>query len=189
MHSPRARVLLRSVRRGVPRPTAGHQGDRHHACPGNQAPWGGRGVHHRTQGPRGRPPAGGPSPSPRPGPDHLGAGRLPPGTGHALPVPVDQAALALRRCGALDLGHPHHPDTSVGGPRHAEKPPSRPQRPLTCGYLAVHRVLRRMGLSAPLKYPLPTTDQEVHQIRTCIRQIRAAAAKDGNFLLPTSRPT
>ena len=89
------RALLRSVRHGVPRQTVGHQGGPYHARPRNRAARGGRRSHHCTQGPRGPAPARGPSPSPGPGPDHLGAGRLPPGTGHALPVPVDQAALAI----------------------------------------------------------------------------------------------
>ena len=45
-----------------------------------------------------------------------------------------------------------------------------------------------MGLSRPLRYPPPTTDQEVHQIRTCICKMLAAAAKDGKLLLQPSRP-
>ena len=40
-----------------------------------------------------------------------------------------------------------------------------------------------MGLSQPLKYPLPTTDSEVHQIRTGICEMFAAATIDGNLQL------
>ena len=46
-----------------------------------------------------------------------------------------------------------------------------------------------MDLTKPLQYLLPTTDQEVHQIRTLICEILAAAAEDGKLLLPTPRPT
>ena len=77
-----------------------------------------------AQGPQGRPPAEVPSHSPRPGPNHLRGGGLPPETSHALPIPVDQAPLAVHRGHALDLGHPHHPHTSRGGPRHTEGAPS-----------------------------------------------------------------
>ena len=62
--------------------------------------------------PQGRLQAGGPSPGPRPGPNQLGAGGLLPRTCHALPVPVDQARLAIHRDRALDLGHPRRPHTS-----------------------------------------------------------------------------
>ena len=56
-------------------------------------------------------------------------------------------------------------------------------------YHAIHRVLSRVGLSPKLAYPLPTTDQEVHQIRKLVCEILAAAAEDGKLLLQTARPT
>ena len=46
-----------------------------------------------------------------------------------------------------------------------------------------------MGLSPKLAYPLPTTDQEGHQIRKLVCEILAAAAEDGKLLLQTARPT
>ena len=46
-----------------------------------------------------------------------------------------------------------------------------------------------MGLTPKLAYPLPTTDQEVHQIRKLVCEILAAAAEDGKLLLQTARPT
>ena len=46
-----------------------------------------------------------------------------------------------------------------------------------------------MGLSPKLAYPLPTTDQEVHQIRKLVCEIPAAAAEDSKLLLQTARPT
>ena len=46
-----------------------------------------------------------------------------------------------------------------------------------------------MGLSPKLAYPLPTTDQEVNQIRKLVCEILAAAAEDGKLLLQTARPT
>ena len=73
----------------------GHQGDRHHARPRGRPSRGNRGPGHPAQSPQGLLPAGGQSPGQCPGPNHLGAGGLPPGTGHALPVPVDQAPLAV----------------------------------------------------------------------------------------------
>ena len=75
------------------------------------------------------------------------------------------------------------------GPDTRKDPPPQPQHSLTCGYHALHRVLCRVGLSRELAYPLPTTDQEVHQIRKLICEILAAAAEDGNLLLQTARPT
>ena len=48
---------------------------------------------------------------------------------------------------------------------------------------------RRVGLSPELAYPLPTTDQEMHQIRMLVCQILAAAAEDGKLLLPPTPPT
>ena len=75
------------------------------------------------------------------------------------------------------------------GPYTRTDPPPRPQHPLTCGYHAIHRVLCRMDLSPALQYPLPTTDQEVHQIRTLICEILAAAAEDSKILVRTARPT
>ena len=113
VHSPRARALLRSGRHSnVTRPSMGHQGDGHHARPRGRPTRGNRGPHHPAKGPQGRPPAGGPIPGPRPGPNHLEADRLPPRTGHALFVPVNQAPLAVHRDSALDLSHPHRPHTS-----------------------------------------------------------------------------
>ena len=75
------------------------------------------------------------------------------------------------------------------GPDTRTDPPPGPQHPLTCGYHAIDRVLRRMDLSPALKYPFPTTDQEVHQIRTLICEILAAAAEDGKLLFQTAQPT
>ena len=75
------------------------------------------------------------------------------------------------------------------GPDTRKDPPPRPQHSLTCGYHAIHRVLRRVGLSPELAYPLPTTDQEVHKIRTLICKILAAAAEDSKLLFQTARPT
>ena len=75
------------------------------------------------------------------------------------------------------------PHTNRGGPGHAAKPPPRPQQSLTCGYHAIHRVLSRVGLNSKLPYPLPTTDQEVHQIRKLVCEILATAAEDGELLL------
>ena len=75
------------------------------------------------------------------------------------------------------------------GPDKRPNPPPRPQQSLTCGYHAIHRVLSRQGLSPKLAYPLPTTDQEVHQIRKLVCEILAAAAADGKLLLQTARPT
>ena len=75
------------------------------------------------------------------------------------------------------------------GPDTRPNPPPRPQQSLTCGYHAIHRVLSRAGLSPKLAYPLPTTDQEVHQIRKLVCEILAAAAEDGKLLLLTARPT
>ena len=46
-----------------------------------------------------------------------------------------------------------------------------------------------MGLSPKLAYPLPTTDQEVHQIRKLVCEILATAAENGKLLLQTTRPT
>ena len=124
MYSPRARALLRSARHSnIPWPTMARQRDRHHARPRGRPTRGSRGPHHPAQSPQGRPPAGGQSPGPRPGPNHLGAGGLPPQTGHALPDPVDQAPLAVGGDRALDLGHPHCPHTSRGRSRHADRPP------------------------------------------------------------------
>ena len=75
------------------------------------------------------------------------------------------------------------------GPDTRPNPPPRPQQSLTCGYHAIHRVLSRVGLSPKLAYPLPTTDQEVHQIRKLVCEILATAAEDGKLLLQTARPT
>ena len=136
-----------------------------------------------------RPPAGEQAPSPHPGLNHLRASRLPPGTGHALPDQLDPAPLAIHRNRALDFGHPHRPHRNRGRPGHAAKHPPRPQHSLTCVYHAIHRVCSRVGLSPELAYPLPTTDQEVHQIRKLVCKILAAAAEDGKLPLQTARPT
>ena len=105
------------------------------------APPGAVGHHHPTQGPQGRSPAGRQAPGPRPGPNHLRKSELPPGTGHALPDPMDPVPLAIHGDRALDLGHPHCPHTNQGRPRNTEGPPPRPQHSLTCGYHAIHGVL------------------------------------------------
>ena len=75
------------------------------------------------------------------------------------------------------------------GPETGTDPPPGPQHPLTCEYYAIHNFLCCMDLSPPLQYPLPTTDQEVHQICTLICEILAAAAEDGKLLLQNARPT
>ena len=75
------------------------------------------------------------------------------------------------------------------GPDTRTDPSPRPQHPLTCGYHAIHRVLCRMDLSPALQWPILTTDQEVHQIRTLICEILATAAKDSKLVLQTARPT
>ena len=186
MYSTRAQALLRSCRYSyVPRPAMARQRDRHHAHSRDLPTRGSGGPHHPVQGP----PAGGQTPSPRPGPNKLRAGGLPPGTGHTLPGPMDPAPLAIHGDRALDLGHPHCPHTNRGRPRQAEGP-----RPQTTAlphreYHAVHRVLCRADLSPELAYPLPTTDPEVHQIRKLICEILAAAAEDSKLLLQTARPT
>ena len=99
------------------------QRDRHHARPRDRPTRGSRGPHHPAQGPQGRIPARGQAPSPRPGPNHLREGGLPPGIGHALPDPLDPAPLATHGDRALGLGHPNRPHTSRGRPGHATKPP------------------------------------------------------------------
>ena len=71
----------------------------------------------------------------------------------------------------------------TAGPDTRKDPPSRAQHSLTCGYHAIHRVLCRVDLSPVLKYRLPTTDQEAHQIHTLLCKILAAAAEDGKLLL------
>ena len=75
------------------------------------------------------------------------------------------------------------------GPHTRPNPPPRPRHSLTSGYHAIHSVLSRVGLSPELAYPLPTTHQEVHQIRKLVCEICAAAAEDGKLLLQTARPT
>ena len=75
------------------------------------------------------------------------------------------------------------------GPDTRPNPPPKPQQSLTCGYHAIHWVLSRVGLSPKLAYPLPATDQEVHQIRKLVCEILAAAAEDGKLPLQTARPT
>ena len=124
MYSPRARALLRGSRYSyVPRPAMARQRDRHHARPRGRPTRGSRGPHQPGQGPEGRPPAGGQTPSPRPGPNHLRESGLPPGTGHALPDLLDPAPLAIHGDRALDLGNPHRPHTNRGRPGPAAKPP------------------------------------------------------------------
>ena len=68
-------------------------------------------------------------------------------------------------------------------------PPRRPEHSLTCKNPTINSVLSRVALSPELAHPLPTTDQEVHQIRKLICKILAAAADDGKLLLRTARPT
>ena len=191
MYSLVYRSGLRSGRYSyVPWPAMAGQRDRHHARPRDHPTRGNSGPHHPAQGPQGRPPARGQAPSPRPGPNHLRESGLPPGTGHVLPCPMDPAPLAIHGNRALDLGHHHRPHTIRGRLGHAERPPPpRPQHSLTCGYHAIHRVLSRVGLSPELAYRLPTTDQEVHQIRKLVCEILAAAAEDGKLFLQTSQPT
>ena len=121
--------------------------------------------------------------------NHLGEGGLPPETGHSLPDPLDTTPLTTHGDRALDLGHPHRPHTNGGRAGHAAKPPPRPQHSLTCGYHAIYRVFSRVHLSPEPAYPLPTTDQEVHQIRKLVCEILAAAAEQGKLLLQTARPT
>ena len=75
------------------------------------------------------------------------------------------------------------------GPDTRPNHPPRPQQSLTCGYQTIHRVLSRVGLSLELAYPLPTSGQEVHQIRRLVCEILAAAAEDSKLLLQTARPT
>ena len=152
-------------------------------------PPGGGGTHRPTQGSQGCPPTGGPGASPCPGRNHLRFGGLPPGTGHALPVPVDQAALSIHGGQTLDPGDPNHPHTSRGRPRHTEGPPPQATRSPQLRVPRRGQSPQAMGLSPGLKYPLPTTDQEVHQIRTCSCKILPAAAMDGKLLLQTARPT
>ena len=102
--------------------------------------------------------------------------------------------------GSSDAGHPRGlcpgfgqsppPTHKSSLPGHAAKPPlPEPGHPLICGYHAIHRVLSRVGLSPELAYPLPTTDQVVHQIRRLVCEILAAAAEKGKLLLQTARPT
>ena len=190
MYSPQARALLRSgCYSNIPWLTMARQRDRHHARPRGRPTWGSRGLYQPAQSPQGRPPAGGQTPSPCPGPNYLGAGGLQPGTGHALPDPVHQAPLAIHGDRALDLGHLHRPYTNRGRPRHAEGPTPISQHSLTCGYHTIHRVIRSLDLCQALEYPLLTTDQEVHQIRTLICEILAAAAQDSKLLLQITRPT
>ena len=98
------------------------QRDQHHARHRGRPTRRSRGPHHPAQSPQGRPSTGEQSFGLRPGPNHLGAGGLPPGTGHALPDPVDQTPLAVNGDRALVLGHPHRPHTSPGRPRYADRP-------------------------------------------------------------------
>ena len=137
-----------------------------------------------AEGPQGRPPARRQAPSPRPGPNHLREGGLPPGTGRALPDPLDPAPLATH--GAIPTAHTK---IKAGPDRQPNPSPPRPQQSLTCGYHVIHSVLSHVDLSPKLAYPLPTTDQEVHQIRKLLCEILAAAAEDGKLLLRTARPT
>ena len=123
MYSPRARALLHSGRHSnISRPKMAHQRDRHHGRPRGRPGGGSRGPHHPAQSPQGRPAARRQSPGPRPSPNHLGAGELPPGTGQALPDPVDQAPLAVHGDRAMDLGHPHRPHTSRGAQTRGQIP-------------------------------------------------------------------
>ena len=113
-YSPRARALLRDSRYSYfPWPAMAHQRNRHHVRPRDRPARGSRGPHYPAQGPQGRPPARKQALSPRPGPNHLREGGLPPGIGHALPDPLDPAPLATH--GDRALGR--------GGPGHTTKPP------------------------------------------------------------------
>ena len=120
------------------------------------------------------------TPGPRGGPNYLRGGGFPPRASHALPAPMDQAVLADHRCNAVDLGHPQ-------APTHRKTPTPRPQQHLTCSYNAIYRILRRVGFNPNLKYPLPTTHQEVPQVRTPICELLAGAAVDGKLHL--TKPT
>ena len=112
-------------------------------------PRGRRRRHCPTQGPQAHPPTRRPGPGARPGPNHLRSDGLPPRTGHAQPVPLDQVA----------YGHPRRP-LPASGPipslthksrqalTHRRTPP-RPQQPLTCVYHAVQTVLRRWASAHP----------------------------------------
>ena len=193
-----AQALLCIGCHAFPRPTTKWpmvpDGDQCHARPRKHSPLGSGGTHHPTQSPQGSPPAGGPKPGPhhpipRPGLSDLWSGGLPPRARHSLPVAMDQAAWlttgAAPRIWAIPTAH-----TQIEASRNTRKDPaSRPQQRLICGYHAVHRVLWRVGRNAPLRYPLPTTNKEVHQVRTHICRILAAAVVDGKLKLQTSRPT
>ena len=165
------------------------QRDRHHARPRDRPARGSRGPHHPAQGFQGRPSARGQAPSLRPGLNHLRKGGLPPGIGHALPDPLVPAPLSPKGTVPWIWAIPSAHTQVEAGPDTRPKPPPEPQQSLTCGYHAIHRVLSRVGLSPKLAYPLPTTDQEVHQIRRLVCEILAAAAEDGKHHLQTARPT
>ena len=91
-------------------------------------------------------------------------------------------------CSAWSNGSPP-PTRKLAGPDTQKDPPRKPQHSPICGCHALHRILRRVGLSPELVYPLPTTEQEVHQIRTLVCYILAAAAEEGKLFLLTPRPT
>ena len=169
MYSPRARALLRSGRyNNIPRPIMARQRDRHHARPRGHHTRGTRGPNPPAQSPQGRPPAGGQTPGPRPGPNHLRAGGLPPGLAMLC------LAQWIQRCRPstgtvpwiwfIPTAHTH----IEAGPDTRKDPPPRPQHSLSSRYHAIHTILRRVGLSRKLAYPLPTTDQEVHQVRMLV---------------------
>ena len=82
-----------------------------------------------------------------------------------------------------------HTQIEAGPDTRKDPPPPRPQHSLTCGYHAIQGILSRVGLSPELAYPLPTTDQGVHQIHMLVCAILAAAGEDGKLLLQTARPT
>ena len=132
MYSPQARALLCSGRyNNISWPTMARQRDRKHARPRGDPTRGSRGPHHPAQSIQGRLQARGQTPGPRPGPNHLRAGRLPPETGHAPPGPVDPAPLAIHGDRDLDLGHPHtkieaSPDTQKDPPPQATEIPHLP---------------------------------------------------------------
>ena len=189
-YSPRARPLLRDSRYGyVPRPAMDHPGDRHHVRPGDRP----------TRG------SGDPTTQHRILRGVLQPGDTPPARALAQ-ITSGKAGYHLGLA-MLCLTHwiqRHWPPTGTvpwvwaiptahtqveAGPDTRPNPPPRPQQSLTCGYHAIHRVLNRAGLSPKLACPLPTTDQEVHQIRKLVCEILAAAAEDGKLLLQTARPT
>ena len=190
MYSPRERVVLRSGRYcNIPRPTRARQRDRNHASPRGRPTRGSRGPTTPHKVLRGVLQRGGKPPdcalaqisSGRAG-YHLGLAML------CLAQWIQrrwQSTGTVPWIWAILTAH-----TQIeAGPETQKDAPLGPQHSLTCGYHAIHMILRRGGLSPELAYPSPTTDQEVHQIRMLVCEILAAAAEDGKLLLQTARPT